>query len=256
MSVRSLDALLGSAVFWGIVSVVLFLLTLLFGSRMQGIAKAIVLAFALLTGSYGLFRWWSEDTPQDWRLLASLLFLYSGVILLIYFWTDLQRVASRPVNGEPIRTGKPVASVSMFDVGGLPTHEVIPDPPDWVEPATKVNLIFQDSPLLTDRVKDQITRDLSAFREYFLRLGIPVPIEFPAIGVSKGPGSSEAHVLDALPPYRSNMKVAAGWFLNRRSFTEQYANYMIEQALTLRIPQHPEISGLLRRTYGTGQYCS
>src|SRR5713226_827357 len=189
-AMRYLDTMLNSNVFWGVV----FLTLLLFGSKMEGIVRAIAFVLSWLVGSYWFYRWWSVNTAEDWRLLASFLLLYTGILLFVYFWTDPLRPVSRPISGEPVGRGTLVASVSLLDVGASPTQEPIASPPGWVAPTTKIRLIFQDSPLLTNEIKDQVTQDLSAFREYLLRLGIPASDEFPPIGVGNGPGSSQTHV--------------------------------------------------------------
>jgi hypothetical protein len=178
-TMRYLDAILDSSVFWGVV----FLTLLLFGSRMEGIVRAIAFALSWLAGSYGFCRWWSVKTAQDWRLVASFLLCYTGVLLFVYFWTDPLRPVSRLISGEPLGRGTLVASVSLLDVGASPAQEPIPSPPGWVVPTSKIQLIFQDSPLLTNEIKDQVTQDVSAFREYLLRLGIPVSDEFPPIAI-------------------------------------------------------------------------
>jgi hypothetical protein len=235
-TMRYLDAILDSSVFWG---VVILILLLFFGSRMEGIVRAIAFALSWLAGSSWFYRWWSVNTAQDWRLLANMLLCYIGFLLFVYFWTDPLRPISRPITSEPVGRGTLVASVSLLDVGASPIQESIASPPGWVAPTTRILLIFQDSPLLTREVKDQVTQDLSAFREYLLRLGIPVSDEFPPIGVGKGPGSSQTHVLGTLPSYRSSVTITRGWFVNRRAITGQYANYAIDEALRKRAAQHP-----------------
>src|SRR5260370_30453687 len=118
---RHLDAVLNSNVFWGVVTLTL----LLFGSRMEGIVRAIAFALAWSAGSYWSYSFWNVHTAQDWRLLASFLVFYSGVLLFIYFGTDPHRPVTRAISAEPIGRGAPVASVSLLDVGASPSQEPI-----------------------------------------------------------------------------------------------------------------------------------
>ena len=155
------------------------------------------------------------------------------------------RSADVPLIGEPVGHGVLVGSVSMLDVGALPPDQTAtPDPPDWVEPPTDLKLLFQDSPMLTDVVRKQITRDISAFREYLLRLGIPASGEFPTIGVGTGSRSAQLHLLQQKPTYRSDAKITEGWLTDRRVITAQYADYAIAAALEQRAEGHPTVSTL------------
>ncbi len=149
-----------------------------------------------------------------------------------------------PVSGEPLRVGTPVASLALLDVGAVPPEQSpIPDPPGWVEPKSEIKLVFRDSPLLTEAVRTQARRDVSAFREYLLGLQIPVSDEFPSIGVGAGPAKT-TQVLPSMPAYRSRATIAQDWLVDRRALTAQYSNYAIEELLTRRIKNHPPNSGL------------
>jgi hypothetical protein len=71
-----------------------------------------------------------------------------------------------------------------------------------------------------------------------LGLEIPAPDEFPPIGVSDGPGSTQARTLGSLPTYRSGTTISQGWILDRRAVTGQYVHYAIMAMLRQRTPQH------------------
>lgn len=235
---RVVDAVLNSNVFWGVV----FLSLLLFGSKREGAVRIIAFALSWLAGCYWSYRWWGENTVQDWRLFGSSVLVYTGILLFLYSWTDPRRPMSRVINNEPIRAGKLVTSISALNVGAAsPISVPIPNPPDWREPQSSIHLVFQDSPLLTEAVQQQITRDLSAFREYLLGLGIQVPEEFPPIGISSSPGSTQLRTWGSLPTYRSGATINQGWILDRRAVTEQYADYIIAELLRQRVEQHPSV---------------
>jgi hypothetical protein len=235
---RILDAILDSSVSWGIVSLVLIIIGTTKGYRL------VCFALALFAGVYGIYRFWSKQDVQDYRLIISLLLLFVGGMLLVYFLSDPRRPVTRWVMGELTVSGSPVASLSVLNVGASSNQEAIPNPPGWIEPKTKVSIIFRESVLLTDETKRQITTDVSAFREYFLHLGIPVSDEIPPIGVSAGPGSGQIHVQGTLPLYRSDITISHGWFVNRRAITWQYADYAIHEVLARRRAKHPTVEAM------------
>jgi hypothetical protein len=238
-TMRHIDAILSSNVFWGIFSVVL----LVIGWRWE-VTRAVAFLVAWLSASYMLYRFWSLETVQDWRLLAILILLCTTFILFIQYFSDASRPVSRPIIGEPPKRGTFVTSVSFFNVGGSPSQITLTPPPGRLKPKKKLNLVFQNSPLLTDKVKGQITEDISAFHEYFIRLDLPAPDNFPPLGVSDTPGSAQSRIMGLLPNYRSDVKINQNWFLDRRALTEQYVNYALEQMLRGRTPQHPGVSDM------------
>jgi hypothetical protein len=232
---RQIDAIFTSNPFWGIVA----LFFLVVGSAWKDdVVKALALCVGWSVGSYVFYRFWSSQTVQDWRLFGSFILVYTGIVLFLYYSVDPRRPVSRSISAEPVGRGRSVAEVSLLNVGAAPSPEPIANPPDWIQPDATMQLIFQDSPLLTNEIKHQVTQDISAFREYLLRLRIPVSDDFPPIGVSDGPGSTQAQIAGSLPTYRSSVKITRGWFVNRRAITEQYAYYAINDVLTRGAAQH------------------
>lgn len=229
---RLFDDLLNNNMFWGVV----FLALLLFGSRMEGTVRAIAVVLSWLVGSYWLYRWWEDKTAKNGQLLACALLIFAGVLAFIFFYTDPRRPVTRPVASTSPR-GTLVVSATLLSVGGSPTQEHVPDPTDWVEPKTHVHLIFQDSSVLTGHLQNQLERDISAFREYLIRLGIPVSDGYPPIGVSNGPGAAQTRSMGQLPTYRSQVSITQGWFVDRRAVTPQYVDYAISGALQKRPPK-------------------
>ena len=152
-------------------------------------------------------------------------------------------VIHRPIIGKPRGEGTIMGGIYLSNVGGSPTQERIPDPVDWREPTSLLALTYTDSPVLTDNVQRQITRDISAFHEYLVNLGIPISDQYPPIGVSSGPGSAQEHTSEALPVYRSKENITESWILDRRSVTDPYAYHVIFEALRKRLDKHPHVSG-------------
>ena len=233
---RQIDAILNSNPFWGIVS----LFFLIIGGVWKGDAiKALALFLGWGVGLsvlYGMY--WRSQSVQDWRLAGSTALIYTGIVLLLYYGIDPHRRVSPPISGEPVGRGKFITGVSHFNVGASPSEAAqLSNPPDWRKPTTKMHLLFQDSPLLTTAVQQQITEDLSAFREYLLGLEIPVPNEFPPIGLSNDPGSAQSRTYGSFPTYRSGAKINQEWVLDRRAITEQYVHFVVEGMLRRR-PQH------------------
>lgn len=238
---RSVDALFNSNPFWGIIA--LFFLAI--GGWGKGDAvRALALSIAWGAGVYAFYGFWNSQTAQDWRLFGSFLLVYTGVVLFLYYGIDPHRPVSRLIDGEPVGRGRFITEVSLLNVGALHIETPIPNPPDWREPTTRMHLLFQDSPVLTSTVRQQITEDLSAFREYLLSLGIAVPEEFPPIGVSNDPGSAQSRAWGSLPTYRSGARINQGWVLDRRAITEQYVDFVIAEMLRRRTEQHPASSGM------------
>lgn len=239
---RQIDAILNSNPFWGIVS----LFFLVVGGWWKGdTVRSLALFLGWGMGLYVIYGvCWRSQAVQDWRLLGSLALVYTGVILFLYYGVDPHRSVSRPISGEPVGRGKFVTEISHLNVGASPvgaTH--VSNPPDWHKPTTTIRLVFQDSPLLTNTIQRQITEDLSAFREYLLGLEIPVPDEFPPIGISDAPGSTQSRTLGSLPTYRSRATINEGWVLDRRAMTEQYASFVMGEMLRRSGEQHPGPSG-------------
>jgi len=238
---RQLDVILSSNPFWGVVA----LFFLLVGGAWKGdVVTIIALSLAWGVGLFTIYGVWASQAGQDWRLLCGLALLYSGVVILLYYGIDPHRPVSRPVVAEPVGGGTFVTQVTLLDVGASPSDASIPDPPDWHEPKMGMPLRFTDSPLLTTAVRRQITRDLSAFREYLTGLEIPVAGDFPPIGVSDRPGSAQARMLGSLPTYRSSATINQGWILDRRAVTGQYVDYAIAEMLRQRAGQHSTVSVL------------
>jgi hypothetical protein len=242
IAMRQIDAILNSNPFWGIVS---FLFLVIGGWWKQDTVKALALFLGWVVGLYVIYgACWRSQAVQDWRLLGGSALLYTGIVFLLYYGFDPHRSVSRPISGEPVGRGKFITAVSHLNVGASPvemTH--VPNPPDWRKPTTRMRLVFQDSPLLTNAIQQQITEDLSAFREYLLGLEIPVPDEFPPIGVSNVPGSAQSRTWGSLPTYRSGATINQGWVLDRRAITEQYASFVIEEMLRRSTEQHPGPGG-------------
>ena len=239
MAPRSFDAFVHSQVLWEIVGLVF--LSICYWTLPTVRVPALILAWLLVL--YSLYAIWASFTAQDRILLLLLLVAYISISLLALYLASPHRPVSRLVTGVPPK-GTIVAGVSMLDVGASPVPTLIPNPPGWHDPSTKIHLLFKDSPLLTNAVREQITRDLSVFREYLLDLDIPVPNEFPPIGVGSGPGSAGTHTSDSLPAYRSSATINAGWILDRRSVTAQYVHYVVTDILKRRLAQHPTASHL------------
>ncbi len=130
---RLFDDLLNNNIFWGIV----FLALLLFGSRMEGVVRAIAVSLSWLVGSYWLYRWWENNTAKNGQLLACTLLIFTGVLAFVFFYTDPRRPVTRPVTSTQPR-GTLVVSATLLNVGGSPAQEHVPDPPGWVEPKTRV----------------------------------------------------------------------------------------------------------------------
>jgi len=101
-------------------------------------------------------------------------------------------------------------------------------------PAGKIELTFKSSPLFNHKVRQRITNDLTHFRDYLVKLEIPVPIEFPPIGTREASTENDATAQQSRMPksvYTGFLILTTSMVQDRSSVTRAYCRIVLERLI-------------------------
>jgi len=114
-----------------------------------------------------------------------------------------------------------------------PPQPVIPSPPTEMRPhsrALKLDLIFKDSPLFTEKRREAITKDINDFADYLSALGVPIPTDIPPIGIdTKNPKATgwSFNEQSNNKYYYNKFTLQQGMLDDRQKITEAFCNFVI-----------------------------
>jgi hypothetical protein len=93
-----------------------------------------------------------------------------------------------------------------------------------------VALIFKDSPLFTKERRETITNDINGFATYLERLGVPIPIDIPPIGIDTTNPKAVGWSFNGQSNnkyYYNKFTLQQGMLDDRQKITEAFCNFVI-----------------------------
>jgi hypothetical protein len=171
-----------------------------------------------------LRRFAMTQYQRDGRISYVVIFLLGGALLCLYWWsTGLMLKESSEKNQPPAsETGKP------RDTGRRTTFYSPPPGFTLDLPKGTADLTFKSSPLLTQKTRTRIKRDITRFRKYLVGLGIPVPLEFPPISVDMSDNTSGMQTPPQLPTYRGTVSIGKKVIQDPTQATSVYGDYVFK----------------------------
>ncbi len=148
--------------------------------------------------------------------------------LSLHSYLDQQRSASHEISAPSATASNQTARPTQAQpvIASPAPIEVQRQPPE----ATKVELMFKDSPLFTKQRRETISGDINGFALYLNALGVPIPTDIPPIGIdttnSKGAGWSFNEQSNN-KYYYNKFTLQQGMLDDRRKITEAFCNFVI-----------------------------
>ena len=223
--------------FW-LASVVAFIallvgiaVTVAMDTRTKGELRLAVTCFAIsaMIVSYGIVVF---DMTTKWSAMPRVMAVYGVAALTVLLtgeairWTKArhERAISVEAKPEPKPQSQP-----------LPTQQAIQPPRRILQaltlnpPAGEIKLQFKASPFFNHKTRGRITHDITRFRDYFVRLGIPVPMEVPPISLAPGENTSGISTPPGLPTYRGTVQIGKKQVSKPSAATGAYCGYAINR---------------------------
>jgi hypothetical protein len=166
------------------------------------LALGIDLAFLSLGQ---MFPWWANTCIY----VAAFV-----IVLLCGLWCDLKWTQT----GRSVAVAGGILYWVIFGVGIYKQYDH----------ENHIDLVFQDSDLLSGWRKMVITYDLGRMKNYLASLDIPVPGKIPTIGVELGNANcSGGSFPPSKPIFRSTFKIGKDCIANRGVVTSLYIDYIV-----------------------------
>lgn len=243
-AVVHIERFLSNPILWGIAAIVAIALGL--SGRFSVTASSILMWVACAMASFGAYRicvYFGLDF-----LLRVLVTGASGCVFAIAALLVVRWMNEKPSSDEQAASLNPVVTIPT---GVAPDHAASPIPPVATAtapigaPEPVVHLMFKDSQLLTPKRQRKITQDMNGIARYlktFGPLSIPIPDEFPPIGVDTANPKGTGWALNSQRDqkyYYNQFNLQPAMLDDRGKTTEAFLTFVIGRFLDRPLPAIP-----------------
>jgi hypothetical protein len=172
-------------------------------------------------------------------------FLAGGLISLLYLYAIKSTVATLAKHHAMVETSEKPSPQNPGPIPLAPSSK--PEPPNstiLTPGKDRLNLMFKDSPLLTLKRRQVITKDMNGFAAYLKQLGISIPNDIPPIGVDTVNPKATGWSLNSQGDskyYYNNFTLQQGMLDDRQKVTEAFCNFVIGRFIYKPLPTIPNL---------------